>query len=184
MSWVEKLPLKKTPPLKSGLSDYSLETKLSQDPNSGKNNHHCRYHLRRQRKTKPAQGQILSVNEIFEKRPNFVKTYGIVLRYQSRTSIHNMYKEFRDVSLNGAISQLHQEMAGNHRANKDTISIIRTSVLHRKDEVRRPKSNLYRDSKLRFPILRSVPRASHKRYRTVFKANRPNTFKQWLLWAI
>lgn len=136
------------------------------------------YHLRRQLKTKSAQGQILSVNEIFEKRPNHVKTFGIVLRYESRTGNHNMYKEYRDVSLNGAISQLHAEMAGNHRASEDTISIIRTAVLNKKAEIRRPKSQLYRDSKLRFPILRATTRASHKRYRTVFKANRPNTYRQ------
>ena len=40
------------------------------------------YHLRRQLKTKAAQGQILAVNKIYEKRPNHVKTFGIVLRYQ------------------------------------------------------------------------------------------------------
>jgi large subunit ribosomal protein L18Ae len=90
----------------------------------------------------------------------------------------NMYKEYRDVSLNGAVSQLHQDMAGNHRASKDTISIIRTSVLHKKEDVRRANSRIFRDSKLKFPILRSVSRASHKRFRTIFKANRPNTFKQ------
>jgi large subunit ribosomal protein L18Ae len=89
--------------------------------------------LRRQLKTKSAQGQILSVNEIFERRPNHVKTFGIVLRYESRTGNHNMYKEFRDVSLNGAISQLHAEMSGNHRAPEDTISIIRTAILNKKD---------------------------------------------------
>ena len=50
------------------------------------------YHLRRQLKTKAAQGQILAVNKIYERRPNHVKTFGIVLRYQSRTGIHNMYK--------------------------------------------------------------------------------------------
>jgi len=50
------------------------------------------YHLRRLLKTKSAQGQILSVNEIYERRPNHVKTFGIVLKYQSRTGVHNMYK--------------------------------------------------------------------------------------------
>jgi len=70
-------------------------------------------------------------------------------------------------------------MAGNHRASPDTISIIRTAVLNKKDEIRRPRSNQFRDSKLKFPILRTVTRASHKRYRTIFKANRPNTFRQW-----
>ena len=136
------------------------------------------YHLRRQLKTKAAQGQILSVNQIFERRPNHVKTYGVVLRYQSRTGIHNMYKEYRDISLNGAVSQLHMDMAGNHRAPRDTISIIRTAVLNKKDDIRRPKSHLFRDNNLQFPILRTIPRASHKRYRAIFKASKPRTFRQ------
>ena len=136
------------------------------------------YHLRRQLKTKSAQGQILAVNEIFERRPSHVKTFGIVLRYESRTGNHNMYKEYRDVSLNGAVSQLHSEMAGNHRASPDTISIIRTAVLNKKEEIRRPRSIQFRDSKLRFPILRAVHRASQRRFRKVFKASRPNIFRQ------
>jgi large subunit ribosomal protein L18Ae len=136
------------------------------------------YHLRKQLKTKSAQGQILSVNQIYEKRPNHVKTFGIILRYQSRTSIHNMYKEYRDVSLNGAVSQLHMEMAGNHRASEDTISIIRTAVLNESANIRRPKSTIYRRNDLKFPIIRTVARASQKRYRRIFKANRPNTFRQ------
>ena len=131
------------------------------------------YHLRRQLKTKSAQGQILAVNEIFERRPSHVKTFGIVLRYESRTGNHNMYKEYRDVSLNGAVSQLHAEMAGNHRASPDTISII-----NKKAEIRRPRSLQFRSNKLRFPILRTVYRASQKRYRTIFRATRPNTFRQ------
>ena len=89
-----------------------------------------------------------------------------------------MYKEYRDVSLNGAVSQLHAEMAGNHRASCDTVSIIRTAVLNKKSEIRRPRSFQFRDNKIRFPILRTVVRASQKRYRNIFKANRPNTFRQ------
>ena len=136
------------------------------------------YHLRRQLKTKSAQGQILAVNEIFERRPNFVKTFGIVIRYESRTGNHNMYKEYRDVSLNGAVSQLHAEMAGNHRASPDTISIIRTAILTKKDQIRRPRSIQYRDSKVKFPVLRTVIRASQRKYRRIFRATRPNTFRQ------
>ena len=44
--------------------------------------------------------------KIFEKNVRHIKTYGIALSYQSRNGTHNMYKEYRDVSLNGAISQL------------------------------------------------------------------------------
>jgi large subunit ribosomal protein L18Ae len=136
------------------------------------------YHLRRLLKTKSAQGQILSVNEIFERKPGHVKTFGIVIKYQSRTDVHNMYKEYRDTTLNGAVSQMHMEMSGNHRASQDTISIIRTVVVHKKDDIKRPRSHLFRQNDLKFPILRAQTRASQSRYRTVFKANRPNTFKQ------
>ena len=88
-----------------------------------------------------------------------------------------MYKEFRDVSLNGAVSQLYMEMSGNHRANHDTIHIIRTSVLTAKSQIRRPKSLLYRDNKLKFPIVKTLPRASNRRFRTIFKANSPSALK-------
>ena len=135
------------------------------------------YHMRAQQKLKSAQGQILSIHEIFEKRPNFVKTYGVVLKYQSRTGQHNMYKEFRDTSVNGAISQLYMEMSGNHRANHDTVHVIRTNVLNKKADVRRGKSIAYRDSKVRFPVVKTIARASQKKFRTVFKASRPNTYK-------
>jgi len=89
-----------------------------------------------------------------------------------------MYKEYRDVNLNGAISQLHQEMAGNHRASRDTISIIRTAVLSKKDDIRRPNSHLYRENGIKFPITRTVPRASNRRYKAIFKGSKPRTFRQ------
>ena len=63
------------------------------------------------------------------------------------------------------------EMAGNHRASQDTISIIRTAVLKEKDNIRRAKSHLLRNNGLKFPIIRSVSRASSKRYSKIFKAN-------------
>ena len=88
-----------------------------------------------------------------------------------------MYKEFRDVSLNGAVSQLYMEMSGNHRANHDTIHVVRTSVLTEKSQIRRPRSLIFRNSKLRFPVIKTFPRASNRKYRTVFKANRPSTLK-------
>jgi len=69
-------------------------------------------------------------------------------------------------------------MAGNHRASPDTISIIRTAVLSTKADIRRPRSHLLRDNGVKFPILRAAGRASQTKYRTIFKANRPNTFKQ------
>ena len=37
-----------------------------------------------------------------------MKNFGVWVRYQSRTGYHNMYKEYRDTTLNGAIEQLYQ----------------------------------------------------------------------------
>ncbi|EGR31820.1 hypothetical protein IMG5_101240 [Ichthyophthirius multifiliis] len=134
------------------------------------------YNMRKLNKIKRSQGRILSVNEIFEKNTRQIKTYGIALKYQSRTAIHNMYKEFRDTTLNGAISQLHMEMAGNHRAKPDTIQIIRTATLLKKSDIRRPKSLEMRDSKLKFPVIKTIHRHSDKKFRKVYKAVRPNTY--------
>ena len=61
------------------------------------------------------------MNEIFEKSTNSIKNYGICLRYLCRTGYINMYKEFRDVSLNGAVSQLYMEMSGKHEAPLESI---------------------------------------------------------------
>lgn len=44
--------------------------------------------------------------QIFEKNPTTVKNFGIWVRYMSRTGFHNMYKEYRDVTLNGAVEQV------------------------------------------------------------------------------
>ena len=45
--------------------------------------------------------------QIFEKKPTTIKNFGIWVRYQSRTGYHNMYKEYRDVTLNGAVEQMY-----------------------------------------------------------------------------
>jgi large subunit ribosomal protein L18Ae len=122
----------------------------------------CRYFLRKLRKVKKANGQIIAINEvsfwridrklaavllgshgrggvpanaltawlaalaqetgavllhlpdlpiilhlqIFERKPTTVKNFGIWVRYMSRTGFHNMYKEYRDTTLNGAVEQV------------------------------------------------------------------------------
>lgn len=135
------------------------------------------WNMKRLNKLKRANGQILAVNELYEKTKKSIKTYGIVLKYQSRTTHHNMYKEYRDVTLNGALSQLYQEMSGNHRANHNTIQIIRTVVLTKSDDIRRSKTRQYRSATLKFPIVKTLPRASQPRFRSVFQGRRPTTFK-------
>jgi large subunit ribosomal protein L18Ae len=64
------------------------------------------YHMKRQHKVRKVDGEVVSVQEIYEKHAGVVKNYGIVLRYLSRTETINMYKEYRDTTLSGAVSQM------------------------------------------------------------------------------
>lgn len=80
-------------------------------------------------RAKKTGGEILMLNEIFEKNPNTVKNYAIWLRYRSRTDQHNMYKEFRDTTVNGAVGQMYSEMAGRHRGQAESITIMKTAIV-------------------------------------------------------
>jgi large subunit ribosomal protein L18Ae len=127
---------------------------------------------------KKANGEIVSCQEIHEKNTRIIKTYGVAIRYQSRSGQHNMYREYRDISLNGAVSQMYMEMSGKHRARHDTIQILRTCVVESKDACRRAVNQVYRNSKLRFPIVKFIARSTEKKYRSTFKANTPTTVKK------
>lgn len=58
------------------------------------------------RKIKKSHGELLHIEEIPEKTPGTVKNFGIWIRYNSRHGTHNMYREYRDTALTGAISQM------------------------------------------------------------------------------
>eukprot|EP00070_Physeter_catodon_P015628 XP_023973716.1 60S ribosomal protein L18a-1-like [Physeter catodon] len=132
------------------------------------------YLLKKMKKVKKSRGEILAVNELREKRPTYVKNFGIWLRYDSRTGTHNMYKEIRDVSQNGAVSQLYAEMAGRHRALPSNIQIIRVAQL-KASQCRRPHMLQLFDSKLKLPAIRRIfPTPKNKK--TVFCARKPTLF--------
>ena len=131
------------------------------------------YFLRKLRRVKKANGQVLAVNEIFEKKPTTTKNFGIWVRYQSRTGYHNMYKEFRDLTLNGAVSQLYQEMASRHRVRYPCLQIIKTATVPA-SACKRPNVQQFHDSKIRFPLTRKVVRASSAEHKSLYKAKRPS----------
>ena len=58
-----------------------------------------------------------------EKKPHTVQTYGIWMRYDSRTGHHNMYREYRDVSVNGAVSKMYQDVASRHRSRFSNVQV-------------------------------------------------------------
>ncbi|PNW88855.1 hypothetical protein CHLRE_01g047750v5 [Chlamydomonas reinhardtii] len=131
------------------------------------------YFLRKLRRVKKANGQIIACNEIFERKPTLAKNYGIWVRYQSRTGVHNMYKEYRDVTLNGSVSQMYQEMASRHRVRPSSIQIIKTATVDY-HSCKRANTKQFHNEKISFPVTQKLARPSSATFRTLFKANRPN----------
>jgi len=131
------------------------------------------YFLKQLHKVKKATGEIVAVNEIFEKRPEQIKNFGIWLRYDSRSGTHNMYKEYREMSRTDAVESCYQDMAARHRARFRAIQIIRVAAVDSKD-VRRPYIKQLLVPNLRFPLPHRVIR-TQKGNRSLFLANRPST---------
>ena len=131
--------------------------------------------MKRQHKVRKIQGEIIQTSEIFEKKTGAIRNYGIVLRYLTRTGTVNMYKEYRDSTLCGAVSQMYMEMAGRHSAAQDSIQIIRTSVVGNQD-VRRAQVRQYTSQNIRFPKTNNLKRAPSKSVNSRVKANRPSLF--------
>eukprot|EP00341_Mesodinium_pulex_P002165 CAMPEP_0116977134 /NCGR_PEP_ID=MMETSP0467-20121206/56945_1 /TAXON_ID=283647 /ORGANISM="Mesodinium pulex, Strain SPMC105" /LENGTH=108 /DNA_ID=CAMNT_0004670135 /DNA_START=9 /DNA_END=332 /DNA_ORIENTATION=- len=82
------------------------------------------YFLSKYHKMKKTTGEILQVNEIFDRKPKQLKNYAIFVRYDSRSGTHNLYKEFRDTTRTGAVAQMYLDMAGRHRARTRSVQII------------------------------------------------------------
>lgn len=136
------------------------------------------YYLHQFHKMKKTTGEILDIVEIVEKNSRIVKNYGIWLRYSSRSGTHNMYREFRDVKLTGAVTQLYDEMAGRHRTRPRSIQIIRTATVKAAD-LKRPNGMQFAAAKVKFPLTHRV--ASGKRGQkalssSTFTTVRPTTY--------
>merc|ERR1711872_443965 len=76
------------------------------------------------RKMKKTLGEIVCCEQVHEKRPTTIKNYGIWLRYVSRSGIHNMYREYRDLTAPGAVTQCYLDMGARHRARASSIQIM------------------------------------------------------------
>ncbi|XP_050379859.1 uncharacterized protein LOC126797243 [Argentina anserina] len=133
------------------------------------------YFLRKLKKVKKSNGQILAINEIFEKNPTTINNYGIWLRYQSRTGYHNMYKEYRNTTLNGAVEDMYTEMASRHRVRSPCIQIIKTATIPAK-LCKRESTKQFHNSKIKFPLVLRKIRPPSRKLKTTYKASRPNIF--------
>lgn len=131
--------------------------------------------MKRQHKVRKIQGEIVSTSEIFEKKASTVRNYGIYIRYLTRTGTVNMYKEYRDVTLCGAVSQMYLEMSGRHSATSDSIQIIRTSVVD-KNSLKRRQIEQFNSANIKFPKTNNLKRAPFKGVSSRVRANRPTLY--------
>merc|ERR1712169_79611 len=116
------------------------------------------YFLRKLRKVKKATGEVVAVNVISERKPLKIKNFGIWLRYDSRSGTHNMYREYRDLSVKAAITQCYRDMGARHRARAHAIQIIKVEPVAAKD-CRRPLIKQMHDAKIKFPLPSRVQKA-------------------------
>lgn len=133
------------------------------------------YYMAGLRRVKRSNGEVLSTREIFEKRPTSINNYGFYLRYDSRSGTHNMYREYRALSLNDAVDKMYSEMASRHRARRSSVQIVRTTVLNA-SQCKREGVKMFHDNGINFKLFHRISRASHPRHRATFKAHRPTTF--------
>jgi len=133
------------------------------------------YFVSQFKKLKRANGEILSCKQIHEKNAATVKNFGIWIRYDSRSLTHNLYKEFRDVTLAGAVTQMYQDMAARYRARFRSVQILKTAQVASKDCKRDSVKTLH-NRKIAFPLCHKVQRAPIRKHRVSFKASKPQTW--------
>lgn len=133
------------------------------------------YFLRKLKRVKKANGEIVSVNEIHEADMSTVKNFGVWLRYKSRSDTVNMYKEYRDVTMTGAVEQMYMEMSGRHRARWSSIQVLKTAVVADED-VRRTITLQMLPADLAFPLPHTRPRPALPCQKATFRATKPVTF--------
>merc|ERR1712093_210881 len=135
------------------------------------------YFIRRLVKMKKANAEILSIREIFEKKPEKVSKYGLWLRYDSRSGTTNMYKEYTALTQNEAVQQMYQEMAGRHRARFSSIHIIRVSEIEASKCIR-ANTQQFLKANIAFPLPHRIVRANKKGFNKGTKAQLPVTHRQ------
>ncbi|XP_031566619.1 60S ribosomal protein L18a-like [Actinia tenebrosa] len=130
------------------------------------------YFISQLKRMKKSQGEIVSCQEIFEKKPLQIKNFGVWLRYDSRSGTHNMYREYRDLTVADAVTACYRDMAARHRARGSSIQIMKVETVP-SSKCRRPHVKQMHDNKMKFPLPHRVIKSQFK---SKFVAKRPNTF--------
>merc|ERR1711964_378824 len=133
------------------------------------------YFMRKLCRLKKTKGHIISCNQIFERNPTIVKNFGLWIRFESRGGNHNAFKEYRDLTLGGAVKQLYHEMVSRYKTRAESIQLIKTSELSPK-KCKRVNTTQYHSPKIRMPLIRKMSRPSSKKFMSPFKGRRPHLF--------
>jgi len=136
------------------------------------------YYMSMLNRVKKANGEILQINEVCEKKPQSIATYGIWMRYDSRTGHHNMYREYRDVSVCGAVSKMYQDVASRHRSRFSNVQIVRTATVPTammRQGAKGVRLAQYMENGTKFPLHHRVMRPQTKSFKKTFVAKRPRT---------
>jgi large subunit ribosomal protein L18Ae len=130
------------------------------------------YFIKKTQKKKKTVGELVAVKKIFEKKNKNVKNYGIWIRYESKSGITNMYKEYRDVVVNAAVEQMYIEMAGRHKAKWSSIIILRIEELKNKECIRN-SIRQFHPHDVKFPVIRNIYRPVLNGINSIFKSKKP-----------
>merc|ERR1719167_1204353 len=126
------------------------------------------YFLSKLKKMKKTSGEIVSITMVREKKPTVIKNFGIWLRYDSRSGTHNTYREYRELTVCGAVTHCYRDMGAHHRARPHSIQIMRVQPVST-SKCRRPVVTQYHNSKIKFPFLPHNKRKNMLRDRICIK---------------
>lgn len=93
------------------------------------------------------------------------------MRYDSRTGHHNMYREYRDVTKAGAVTQAYRDMGARHRAQADRIQIIKIQQIEA-SQCKRPNIKQFHNASIKFPL---PHRVTKRKAAAPFTTRRPKT---------
>lgn len=83
-----------------------------------------------------------------------------------------MYREYRDLTVAGAVTSCYRDMGARHRARAHAIQIIRVEEV-KSSACRRPQVKQFHDAKIRFPLPKRIQGAKKG---PLFSVRTPRTY--------
>jgi large subunit ribosomal protein L18Ae len=83
-----------------------------------------------------------------------------------------MYREYRDVTMSGAVTQAYRDMGARHRAQADRIQIIKVQPI-KVEDCKRAGVKQFQNSQIKFPLPHRVN--AKRRNMSTFTTQRPKT---------